>query len=191
MDFADRIKVILERGNAQDKNKNSEGHHMVSATNDGFKKDADNKGSNEVIHYSAGSGETIHPAQAMCERIIEEFSGVSHEKLVFSADAAIVPRDVVLPSLAQIGEKAATWSAAFLSEINIIPVTDSKGSVIYLGPTDPLARTGTRDPRNAVSMEPRFYYCQQVNFDTSISYRDLDRFSGLKNYPKIVRAAVD
>ncbi|EBR4096696.1 hypothetical protein BU538_10830 [Salmonella enterica] len=38
MDFADRIKTILERGNAQDKNKNSEGHNMVIATNDGVKK---------------------------------------------------------------------------------------------------------------------------------------------------------
>ncbi|EAO1960098.1 hypothetical protein E0G30_24205, partial [Salmonella enterica] len=191
MDFADRIKTILERGNAQDKNKNSEGHNMVIATNDGVKKNAGNEGNNGVIHYSAGAGEKIHPGQAMCERIIEEFSGVSYEKLVFSADAAIVPREVVLPSPAQTGEQAATWSAAFLSEINIIPVTDSKGSVIYLGPTDPLARTGNRDPRGAVSMEPRFYYCQQVNFDTSISYSNLDRFSGLENYPKIVRAAVD
>ncbi|EBI6302837.1 phage capsid protein [Salmonella enterica] len=191
MNFADRIKEILERGNVQDKNKKPEGHNMISAINNGLKKDAGNGGNNEVIHYSAGSGVNIHPAQAMYERVIEEFSGVSHEKLVFSADAAIVPRDVVLPSPAQTGERAATWSAAFLSEINIIPVTQDKGEVLYLGPTDPLARTGIRAPRDSVSMDQRFYYCQQVNFDTSISYSDLNRFSGLENYPRLVRAAVD
>ena len=62
MNFADRIKEILERGNVQDKNKKPEGHNMISAINNGLKKDAGNGGNNEVIHYSAGSGVNIHPA---------------------------------------------------------------------------------------------------------------------------------
>ncbi|EKA8883103.1 P2 family phage major capsid protein [Salmonella enterica] len=132
-----------------------------------------------------------HPSYIMQERIIEELSGIPGDKLNFSSDAAIVPPEMIQASPGMSGEIAATWSAAFLSEINTIPVNDDKGSVLYVGPVDPIARTGVRKPMDSVSMEPRFYHCRQVNFDFYISYDDIDRFSGVKNYPQMVRAAVE
>lgn len=203
MSFARKIKELIEQNTLLADNASPETRARLEAENIRLKNELElhnkmNKrtGDESSIQFlSSGNNTQSQPAHVMRERIIQELSDVSCDKLVFSSDAAIAPRDTVHPSPVRTAELAESWSDAFLSEINVQPVEDDKGCVLYIGPTDPLARTGGAGGRrlalDAVSMNPRFYHCQQVNFDTCLTYDDLNRCATLENYPQILRSAVD
>lgn len=63
-------------------------------------------------------------------------------------------------------------------------MTDQKGEKILLDTTGPIARTNTsydgtkrRNPNNVVDLKNRKYQCEQVNYDTFISYPQLDAWA--------------
>lgn len=203
MNFAGKIKELIARNTQFAENASPETRARIEAENVQLRNELErhNKMNNgtddesDIQHFSSGNNTQSQPSHVMRERVIQELSNVSCDKLVFSSDAAIAPRDTAHPSPVRTAELAESWSDAFLSEINVQAVEEDKGSVLYIGPTDPLARTGgaggRRLPLDAASMKPRFYHCQQVNFDTCLTYDDLDRCATLENYPQILRSAVD
>ncbi|EHD3549601.1 P2 family phage major capsid protein, partial [Escherichia coli] len=95
--------------------------------------------------------------------------------------SALVSRFTVEPAVQQRFENASKESTEFTKRINVIGVTDQKGEKILLDTTGPIARTNTsydgtkrRNPNNVVDLKNRKYQCEQVNYDTFISYPQLD-----------------
>lgn len=91
--------------------------------------------------------------------------------------SALVSRFTVEPAVQQRFENASKESTEFTKRINVIGVTDQKGEKILLDTTGPIARTNTsydgtkrRNPNNVVDLKNRKYQCEQVNYDTFISY---------------------
>lgn len=82
---------------------------------------------------------------------------------------------------------AASEQAAFLKEINHIPVTSQMGERIGVGSSRPLAsRTNTeikdRSTRDPSSLASDLYKCEQTNFDSHIPYRTLDSWAHTGNF---------
>ncbi|EFH9696728.1 P2 family phage major capsid protein, partial [Escherichia coli] len=98
--------------------------------------------------------------------------------------SALVSRFTVEPSVQQRFENASKESTEFTKKINVIGVTDQKGEKILPDTTGPIARTNTsydgtkrRNPNNVVDLKNRKYQCEQVNYDTFISYPQLDAWA--------------
>lgn len=93
----------------------------------------------------------------------------------------------VEPSVQQKLEDKIQLSSAFLQKINIFVVPEQAGAAVGLGISRPIAsrtNTGTTD-RQAVdpsSMDQRFYFCRQTNFDTAIKYAKLDQWAKFKDF---------
>lgn len=94
----------------------------------------------------------------------------------FNVEAERIPEELAL--IRQTDE--------FLSRINLVPVKLESESVIGLGSGKLIAARvdtvhgGTRQARRIKPVEDMKYYCQQVNFDTQLSFGSLDAFA---HYP--------
>lgn len=79
-------------------------------------------------------------------------------------------------------------SSEFLSKINIIPVTEMKGSLLGLGIGGPLisntdtSGAGTRETASPSTMDEVGYECFQNNSDTHISYALLDAWAKFPDF---------
>ncbi len=103
--------------------------------------------------------------------------------------SALVSRFTVEPSVQQRFENASKESTEFTKRINVIGVTDQKGEKILLDTTGPIARTNSsydgikrRNPNNVIDMKSRQYQCEQVNYDTFISYPQLDTWAAHSDF---------
>ncbi|HFK8051574.1 TPA: P2 family phage major capsid protein, partial [Escherichia coli] len=111
--------------------------------------------------------------------------------------SALVSRFTVEPSVQQRFENASKESTEFTKRINVIGVTDQKGEKILLDTTGPIARTNTsydgtkrRNPNNVVDLKNRKYQCEQVNYDTFISYPQLDAWSAHPDFQSRISAQI-
>lgn len=79
-------------------------------------------------------------------------------------------------------------SSEFLSKINIIPVTEMKGSLLGLGIGGPLVSTtdtsgaGTRKTVSPTNMDEYGYECFQNNSDTHLTYALLDAWAKFPDF---------
>lgn len=76
-------------------------------------------------------------------------------------------------------------------------MTDQKGEKILLDTTGPIARTNTsydgtkrRNPNNVVDLKNRKYQCEQVNYDTFISYPQLDAWAAHPDFQSRVSTQI-
>ncbi|EOJ7661484.1 P2 family phage major capsid protein, partial [Escherichia coli] len=111
--------------------------------------------------------------------------------------SALVSRFTVEPAVQQRFENASKESTEFTKRINVIGVTDQKGEKILLDTTGPIARTNTsydgtkrRNPNNVVDLKNRKYQCEQVNYDTFISYPQLDAWSAHSDFQSRVSTQI-
>ncbi|EGM7893608.1 P2 family phage major capsid protein, partial [Escherichia coli] len=111
--------------------------------------------------------------------------------------SALVSRFTVEPSVQQRFENASKESTEFTKRINVIGVTDQKGEKILLDTTGPIARTNTsydgtkrRNPNNVVDLKKRKYQCEQVNYDTFISYPQLDAWAAHPDFQSRISAQI-
>ncbi|ENJ4476829.1 phage major capsid protein, P2 family [Yersinia enterocolitica] len=88
------------------------------------------------------------------------------------------------PAVQQRLENAAKESTELTQKINIIGVDDQEGEKVFIDSAGPIARTNTtsdgsqrRNPVSVHDLEARRYRCEQVNYDTFISYPTLDAWS--------------
>ncbi|MDG6881043.1 phage major capsid protein, P2 family [Phocoenobacter uteri] len=95
------------------------------------------------------------------------------------------------PSVQQKLEKEVLLKSDFLKRINIVPVTELKGETLRLGVASTIAsRTDTsvgsavRVPENIMGMEQQDYECFQTNFDTFISFAQLDTWAKFPDFGK-------
>ena len=92
----------------------------------------------------------------------------------------------VEPSVQQTLEDQIQQSAAFLTVINITPVTEQSGQLLGLGVGSTIAgttdtTTKEREPTDPTLMEDVEYKCEQTNFDTVLTYAKLDMWAKFSN----------
>lgn len=98
----------------------------------------------------------------------------------------------VAPTVEQTLEDRIQESAAFLGAINIVPVDQQSAQILGLGTNSPAAsRTNTavadREPRSVTNMLPREYTCRQTNFDTYVTYQQLDAWAKFPDFQARIR----
>ncbi len=111
--------------------------------------------------------------------------------------AALTSRYSVQPAVQQRLENAIQQSSEFLQKINVIGVTDQKGEKVLIGTTGPVARTNSssdgserRNPTTAHELEALQYACEQVNYDTFISYTQLDAWAAHPDFQARISAQI-
>ncbi len=100
----------------------------------------------------------------------------------------------VTPSVAQSLELRVQETSHFLSLINIVQVSEQEGEKIGVGVANqPLAyrtASGPRTPVDPIAMDSSGYFCRQTNFDTQITYAQLDQWAKFPNFQRLVRDAI-
>jgi len=98
----------------------------------------------------------------------------------------------VTPTVAQTLNDRIQESAAFLQSVNIVPVDEQSGERLGLGAGGPAAgRTDTstkdREARNLVDMTDFAYYCAKTDFDTYVTYQQLDAWAKFPDFQARMR----
>ncbi|MFP1869258.1 phage major capsid protein, P2 family [Lonsdalea quercina] len=93
----------------------------------------------------------------------------------------------ITPSISQKLEDKVQQSSELLKQVNVFPVSEQEGEKLGLGIGGPVASanagsTDRRDPRSAHSLDSDKYRCEQTNFDTYISYAQLDMWAKFPDF---------
>ena len=109
--------------------------------------------------------------------------------------AALAQRFNVQPAVQQRLENAIQQSDELLQRINVIGVTDQKGEKVLIGINGPSASVNTstserREPASLHELTARQYACEQINYDTFISYAQLDAWSAHPDFQARVSAQI-
>ncbi len=101
----------------------------------------------------------------------------------------------VEPSVAQTLEDTIQQSAAFLTLINVVPVTEQSGQLLGLGVGGSIAgttdtSTKDREPVDPTEMIGTEYKCEQTNFDTALNYAKLDMWAKFQDFQTRIRNAI-
>ena len=93
----------------------------------------------------------------------------------------------IAPSVSQTLENKVQESSEFLKQIGIYPVSEQEGEKLGLGVGGPVASTNAgstvrRDPRSVQTLDSDKYRCEQTNFDTFISYAQLDMWAKFPDF---------
>ena len=101
----------------------------------------------------------------------------------------------VEPSVQQTLEDQIQQSAAFLTLINVTPVTEQSGQLLGLGVGSTIAGTTDttakeREPVDPTLMVDVEYKCEQTNFDTVLTYAKLDLWAKFQDFQVRIRDAI-
>lgn len=101
----------------------------------------------------------------------------------------------VSPSVNQTLEDAIQQSSAFLSLINVVPVSEQSGQLLGLGVGTSIAGTTNTDDKEREPTDPTAfsdveYKCEQTNFDTALPYAKLDLWAKFKDFQLRIRNAI-
>ena len=101
----------------------------------------------------------------------------------------------VEPSVQQTLEDQIQQSAAFLTLINVTPVTEQSGQLLGLGVGSTIAGTTDttakeREPVDPTLMVDVEYKCEQTNFDTVLTYAKLDLWAKFQDFQVRIRNAI-
>ncbi|MDE8034655.1 phage major capsid protein, P2 family [Actinobacillus equuli subsp. haemolyticus] len=112
-------------------------------------------------------------------KLAEYFASVATANAVALSTVENGKKFNVSPTAQQTLETAVLQSSDFLKQINIIPVTEKSGEAVQVGISGPIAsRTNTKEKarktKNPTSLGSNTYDCQKTDFDTNISYDQLD-----------------
>nr|WP_315114998.1 phage major capsid protein, P2 family [uncultured Neisseria sp.] len=104
----------------------------------------------------------------------------------------------VTPSVSQKMREKVRQSSAFLQKINMVQKTEIAGEIVGIGAglnasrtqTDPTGESKARKPKSVHTKTGRKYLCEKVNFDTMITYDDMDQWSAHSNYIELVNSQI-
>lgn len=101
----------------------------------------------------------------------------------------------VSPTVQQRLENKVQESSAFLSKINVYPVTEQEGEKLGLGVSGPIASTTDtsqqdRQTADISTLDGRRYRCEQTNSDTHITYQKLDAWAKFPDFQTRIRDAI-
>ena len=93
----------------------------------------------------------------------------------------------IAPSVSQTLENKVQESSEFLKQIGIFPVSEQEGEKLGLGVGGPVSSTNAgstvrRDPRSVQTLDSDKYRCEQTNFDTYITYAQLDMWAKFPDF---------
>ncbi len=96
----------------------------------------------------------------------------------------------VAPQPEQRFEEKVQENSDFLSKINLVFVDNQKGQKVLMGTNGTIAgRTDTtkndRNPRDMKELKDCFYTCEQTNYDTLITYEQLDAWRHKKEFQQL------
>lgn len=99
------------------------------------------------------------------------------------------------PTVAQRLETRIQESSEFLGRINMIGVPEQSGQKVGLGVSGPVAgttNTATTDRATAdlTALDDRSYTCTQTNFDTHLTYAQLDAWAKFPDFQARIRDAI-
>ena len=101
----------------------------------------------------------------------------------------------VSPTTQQRLETRMQESSAFLQAISMVGVTEQSGSKVGIGVSGPIAgRTNTtvndRAPRDVGALDEFGYACKQTNFDTYVTYAQIDAWAKFPDFQTRLAAAI-
>lgn len=101
----------------------------------------------------------------------------------------------VEPSVQQTLEDQIQQSAAFLTLINVTPVTEQSGQLLGLGVGSTIAGTTDTTAKEREPVDPTLmidveYKCEQTNFDTVLTYAKLDLWAKFQDFLVRIRDAI-
>lgn len=101
----------------------------------------------------------------------------------------------VTPSVAQSLETLIQQSAAFLTLINVVPVSEQSGQPLGLGVGTTIAgttdtTTKDREPTDPTDLSGVPYKCTQTNFDTALTYAKIDLWAKFQDFQTRIRDAI-
>lgn len=96
----------------------------------------------------------------------------------------------VQPAVSQKMREAVRLSSDFLNKINMVTKTEMAGSVVGIAARLNASRTNTkpndatkrRNPKSVHSLSERKYLCEKVNFDTMVTYDEMDTWAHHPDY---------
>ncbi|EEH3380855.1 phage major capsid protein, P2 family [Salmonella enterica] len=99
------------------------------------------------------------------------------------------------PSVQQTLEDQIQQSAAFLTLINIMPVSEQSGQLLGLGVGSTIAGTTDTTTKEREATDPTLmadveYKCEQTNFDTVLTYAKLDLWAKFQDFQLRIRNAI-
>lgn len=109
--------------------------------------------------------------------------------------ADVTRKFTTAPTVAQRLETRIQESSAFLSRINMFGVPEQSGEKVGLGVSGPVASTTNtattdRATTDLVALDDRGYACTQTNFDTHITYAQLDAWAKFEDFQSRIRDAI-
>lgn len=110
--------------------------------------------------------------------------------------SAVVATFAVDPSVQQTLETKMQESSAFLSAINMVGVDELKGEKVGIGVSGSIAgRTdttgaGVRTPRDVSALDANGYECKHTDFDTAITYAQLDAWAKFPDFQTRLRDVI-
>ena len=104
----------------------------------------------------------------------------------------VTKKFTVSPSVQQTLESKMQESSAFLSKINMMPVTEQEGEKLGLGIAGTIAGTTDttsqdREPVNPLDLTGNKYRCEQTNFDTALRYSVIDAWAKFPDFQTRLR----
>lgn len=104
----------------------------------------------------------------------------------------VTKKFTVSPSVQQTLESKMQESSAFLSKINMMPVTEQEGEKLGLGIAGTIAGTTDttsqdRAPVNPLDLTGNKYRCEQTNFDTALRYSVIDAWAKFPDFQTRLR----
>ena len=110
-------------------------------------------------------------------------------------ESAVRSKFAVTPQVQQTLETKIQESSEFLRRINISGVDEQEGEALGLMITGPVAGTqdtsvGDRQTRDLSDLSASRYKCQQINYDTHMTYAKLDAWAKFPDFQNRVRDAV-
>lgn len=97
----------------------------------------------------------------------------------------------VTPAVQQRLEKAKMEASPFLKEINSVGVTEQEGEKIGVGINRTIASRNTstterREPVSVHDLKANRYRCEQINFDTFVSYTQIDAWNDHPEFQQLI-----
>lgn len=122
----------------------------------------------------------------------QQFSALKDQIAHLNGISDASEKFTVEPSVQQRLETNMQESSDFLSQINMVGVSEQMGERLGLGVSGPIAgRTNTdekeRATRDVTTLDENGYLCVQTNFDTHIRYQQLDAWAKFPDFQTRVR----
>lgn len=122
----------------------------------------------------------------------EKFNGYLEQTAHLHGIADATKKFAATPSVQQKLESKIQESSEFLGKINLVGVEEQQGEKIGLDVGAPVSSTTNTDNNDRTTKDPssldnKGYHCQQIDFDTHITYQKLDMWAKFKDFQTRIR----